>query len=71
MLTGTSTHGLRLPASCVPYLPEAQGSLPPGRHYCTYRLLPYVPRAALRTAYCISTVHRVHEWRTRYAAPAV
>ena len=56
MLTGTSTHGLRLPASCVPYLPEAQGTLPPGRHYCTYRLLPYVPRAALRTAYCISTV---------------
>ena len=28
--------GLRVPASCVPHVPEAQGSLPPGRDYCTY-----------------------------------
>ena len=26
------TYGLRVPASCVPYVHEAQGGLPPGPH---------------------------------------
>ena len=44
------TYGLRVPASCVLYVPEAQGSLPWGGHYCTYAVrvpapgVPYVPR---------------------------
>ena len=47
------TYGLGVPSSYVLYLPEAQGSLPPGAplaHYCTYAVrvqasgVPYVPR---------------------------
>ena len=30
------TYGLRVPASHVGYVPEAQGGLPPGTTYCTY-----------------------------------
>ena len=29
-------YGVRVPASCVLYVPEAQGSLPSGGDYCTY-----------------------------------
>ena len=37
--------GLRVPASCVPYVPEAQGSSARGRHYRgTTVALPCVPR---------------------------
>ena len=32
------TYGLRVPASCVLYVPEAQGSSPRGGHYCRYRV---------------------------------
>ena len=37
-----------MPASCVLYVPEVQGSLPQGGHYCTYtaRGVPYVPCGA-------------------------
>ena len=43
------TYGLRVPASRVGYVPEAQGGLPPGTTYCTYGVhlpatgVPYVP----------------------------
>ena len=33
-------YGLRVPPPCVLYVPEAQGSLVRGRHYCTYRVPP-------------------------------
>ena len=39
-----------MPASCVLYVPEAQGSLPRGATHCTYAVrvpascVPYVPR---------------------------
>ena len=42
--------GLRVPASCVPYVPKAQGSLSRGATHCTYGIrvpasgVPYVPR---------------------------
>ena len=44
------TYGLRVPASCVGYVPEAQGGFPQGPAYCTYWVrvpatgVPYVPR---------------------------
>ena len=44
------TYGLRVPASHVGYVPEAQGGLPPGTTYCTYWVhvpasgVGYVPR---------------------------
>ena len=45
--------GLRVPAACVPYVPEAQGSLPLGPH-CTVRTPhTYQPRA------CRASMHRV------------
>ena len=37
------THWLRVPACCVPYAPEARGSVPPGGH-AQYRHSPYQPR---------------------------
>ena len=43
-------YGLRVSASCVLYVPEAQGSLPRGAQYGTYAVrvpasgVPYVPR---------------------------
>ena len=45
------TYGLRAPASCVLYVPEAQGSLARGSTHCTYGLrvpaccVLYVPEA--------------------------
>ena len=43
------TYWVRVPAFCVPYVPEAQGSLPPGSHAlyvrCTRTSLLYVPEA--------------------------
>ena len=50
------TYGLRVPASCVLYVPEAQGSLARGMHHCTYAVrvpasgVPYVPRTVWCTA---------------------
>ena len=40
------TYGLRVPASCVLYVPEAQGSSPRGATHCTRASLgvPHVPR---------------------------
>ena len=44
------TYRLRVPASRVGYVPEAQGGLPPGTTYCTYWVhvpasgVGYVPR---------------------------
>ena len=46
------TYGPRAPAFCVLYVPEAQGSLPPGSHVLFFRgtrtrlgrTVPYVPR---------------------------
>ena len=46
------TYGLRAPASCVLYVPEAQGSLPQGPTHSTYAVrvpasgVPYAPRTA-------------------------
>ena len=54
------TCGLRVPASCVLYLPKAQGSLARERHYCTYPVrvsasgVPYAPRTV--------APHRWEEW---------
>ena len=44
------TCGLRLLASCVPYVPGAQGSLPPGRHAPCMSTLASLERA-VRSAY--------------------
>ena len=47
--TSRGLRTVRVPASCVLHIPEAQGSLPPGPHYCTYAAhvpasgVPYVP----------------------------
>ena len=47
--TSRGLRTVRVPASCVLHIPEAQGSLPPGPHYCTYAVrvpasgVPYVP----------------------------
>ena len=44
------TYRLRVPASRVGYVPDAQGGLPPGPTYCTYGVhvpasgVGYVPR---------------------------
>ena len=39
------TYGLRVPASCVLYVPEAQGSLPPGASTAVRTPYTYQPRA--------------------------
>ena len=45
------TYRLRVPASRVGYVPDAQGGLPPGPTYCTYGVhvpasgVGYVPRS--------------------------
>ena len=43
----TACTRVRLPASCVLYVPEAQGSytLPRGAMHCTYRRIKYAVRA--------------------------
>ena len=54
------TYWLRVPASCVLYVPEAQGSLPLGPTHCTYAVrapasgVPCVPR----TVWCITGATR-------------
>ena len=64
------TNGVRVPASCVPYVPEAQGGLPPGgRQHCRCRAvpasgvpphrLPWHPRCA---AVASSTARRRPTW---------
>eukprot|EP00964_Phaeocystis_antarctica_P028932 scaffold16296_cov63-Phaeocystis_antarctica.AAC.2 len=51
------TYGLRVPACCVLYGPEAQGSLPLGPTHCTYAVrvpasaVPYVPRTVAHQVY--------------------
>ena len=45
------TYGLRAPVSCVLYVPEAQGSLPPGPTLCTYRGTRTSLGCAVRTVY--------------------
>ena len=45
------THGLRVPACCVLYGPEAQGSLPRGATHCTHRRTRTSLGRAARTAY--------------------
>ena len=61
------TYGLRIPASCVLYVPEAQGSLPCGLTHCTYVVrvpasgVPYVPR----TVWCTpGGAQAAHLWLT-------
>ena len=46
------TYGLRVPASCVPCVPEAQGSLPLGRG------LPYVHRTRTSRRRVVRTAYR-------------
>jgi hypothetical protein len=52
----TVRTGLRAPASCVPYAPGAQGSLPLGPTHCTPAVrvpalgMPYVPRTVTSQA---------------------
>ena len=45
------TYGLRVPASCVPYVPEAQGSLPQGQALLYVRRTRTSLGLAVRTMY--------------------
>ena len=51
------TYGLRVPASCVLYVPEAQGSLPRGQALLYVRRRRTSVRRAVRTAYRGNTGH--------------
>ena len=54
------TYELRIPASCVLYVPEAQGSLPPGRHARYVRCTRTSLGHTMRTAYRGTTVSTPH-----------
>ena len=52
------TYGLRVPASCVPHVPKAQGSFPPRRHTLYVRGTRTSLGRAVRTAYRGTTGRR-------------
>ena len=54
------TYGLRVPAPCVLYVPEAQGSLLPGPHALYVRRTRTSLGRAVRTAYRV--VHPRWRW---------
>ena len=67
------TYRLRVPASRVVYVPEAQGGLPPGPTYCTYGVhvpasgVGYVPgtvapQAEAKVAAAVAGLSRAREF---------
>ena len=55
------TYGLRVPASCVPYVPAAQGS------WCATVRTPYAYQPRARRTYRVPCVVH-HRWRDAYNA---
>ena len=68
------TYRLHVPAVCVPYVPEAQGSLPRGPTHCTYAVrvpassvpsyrVPWHPRFSVKPVARCKPCNRVHGGR--------